>query len=190
MKYRKFLSDSNNKTFAVKDLNIIDSSTISLFSDILKGVGRKSKTGKNKDGIKIHTMINALEDVPCLVRMTSVATSDSSFLKHLELKTGSIIVFDKDYNDYTKYAQWRIDGIYFVMRQRENAVYKSMVDFDIPDNIHLGIIRDEKIEVTKNGNVITFRRIAYWHEGHNKVYEFITNNFDLEADKIAEIYKH
>lgn len=33
-------------------------------------------------------------------------------------------------------------------------------------------------------------RIAYWHEPHKKVYEFITNNFEIEADKVAEIYKN
>ena len=33
------------------------------------------------------------------------------------------------------------------------------------------------------------RRVAFYHNEQHKVYEFITNNFDLEADKIADIYK-
>lgn len=98
-RYKGFLSDSSNLIPAIKGLKIIDSTTISLFSDILKGVGRKPINGKKKGGIKMHTMINSLEDVPCLVRFSSAARHDHRFLKELELKKGSFVVFDKGYND-------------------------------------------------------------------------------------------
>ena len=48
----------------------------------------------------MHTMIYSLEDVPLLIRFTSAATHDHIFLKDLELKKGSFVVFDKGYNDY------------------------------------------------------------------------------------------
>jgi len=63
----------------VKHLQIVDSSTISLFSDILKGIGRNSINEKKKGGIKMHTMISAIEDVPCLIRFTNAATHDHTF---------------------------------------------------------------------------------------------------------------
>ncbi|MEN1785213.1 MAG: DUF4372 domain-containing protein [Bacteroidota bacterium] len=109
-KYRSFLSDSSPLSPPVKHLQIVDSTTISLFSDILKGVGRNPINGKRKGGIKVHTMINAMEDVPCLVRFSSAATHDHTFLKELELKKGSFVVFDKAYNDYGQYAQWTQKG--------------------------------------------------------------------------------
>lgn len=49
-------------------------------------------------------MINALEDVPCLVRFTGAATHDHTFLEDLNLEKGSFVVFDKAYNDYTQFA--------------------------------------------------------------------------------------
>ena len=189
-RYKSFLSDNSSKTPVIKGLKIVDSTTISLFSDILKGVGRKPLDGKKKGGIKMHTMINTLEDVPCLIRFTSAATHDHVFLKDLELKKGSFVVFDKGYNDYQQYLQWTLENIFFVTRQKDNAVYKSLEEFDIADDIDLGVLKDERISIEKDGKSIELRRIAYWHEPHNKVYEFITNNFDLEADKIAEIYKN
>ena len=94
-RYRSFLSDSSSLSLPVKHLKIVDSTTISLFSDILKGVGRNPINGKKKGGIKMHTMINALEDVPCLIRFTSAATHDHTFLKDLNLEKGSFVVFDK-----------------------------------------------------------------------------------------------
>lgn len=84
--YRSFLSDSSPFSLPVKHLKIVDSTTISLFSDILKGVGRNPVNGKKKGGIKMHTKINALEDVPCLIRFSSAATHDHTFLKELNLE--------------------------------------------------------------------------------------------------------
>lgn len=187
--YKHFLSDSSPRTLPVKDLKIVDSTTISLFSDILKGAGRNPLEGKKKGGIKMHTMINAREDVPCLVRFTSAATHDHTFLKELDLKKGSFVVFDKGYVDYLQYHNWTLNDIYFVTRQKDNAVYQSLEEFAVGDHIHSGVLKDERIEVTKDKQTITLRRVAFYHVEQNKVYEFISNNFELAADKIAEIYK-
>jgi len=189
-KYRMLLSDSSPLSLPVKHLKIVDSTTISLFSDILKGVGRNPINGKKKGGIKMHTMINALEDVPCLVRFSSAATHDHTFLKDLNLEKGSFVVFDKAYNDYLQYLQWTKDDIYFVTRQKDNAVYKSVEEFDLSDTTNDAVLKDERISVQKKDETIQLRRVAYWDSKKEKVYEFITNHFDLEPDKIAAIYKH
>ena len=189
--YKVILSESRTKHEAIEGLQIIDSTTITLFSDILKGAGRNPIAGKKKGGIKMHTIINAMEDVPSLVKFPSAATHDHTFLKDLKLKKGSYIVFDKGYTDYQQYEQWSLDEIYFVTRQKENAVYTSVEEFFLDDKTDDAILKDERISlVKKDGTTFALRRTAYWHEGHNKVYEFITNNFELSADKIAEIYKN
>jgi hypothetical protein len=188
-KYRKIISDSKLKGTVFHGLKIVDSTTISLFCDILKGVGRNPVNGKKKGGIKMHTMINASEDVPTLIRFTSAATHDHTFLKDLGLQKGSMVVFDKGYNDYTQYLQWTLDGVYFVTRQKDNAVWNSVKEFDIAEGTDDGVLKDEKIIIQKDGQSIELRRIAYWVEDQKKVYEFITNNYELPPDKIAEIYK-
>mgnify|MGYP000195971262 CR=1 FL=1 len=188
--YRGFLSDSSSLSLPVKHLKIVDSSTISLFSDILKGVGRNPINGKKKGGIKMHTMINALEDVPCLVRLTSAATHDHTFLKDLNLEKGSFVVFDKAYNDYNQYVQWADDDIYFVTRQKNNARYTSIVEFDLSNTTSDGVLKGERITIQKKDKTIELRRVAYWDANTNKVFEFITNNFLICPDKIAVIYKY
>ncbi len=161
-RYAPFLSDSSTLKPPVKNLKIVDSSTISLFIDILKGVGRNPINGKKKGGIKMHTMINAMEDVPCLIRFTSAATHDHTFLKDLKLEKGSFVVFDKAYNDYLQYLQWTLDDIYFVTRQKDNAVYKSIKEFDLDDKTSDAVLKDELIVVEKDGKSIEIRRVAYW----------------------------
>lgn len=188
--YRGFLSDSSSLSLPVKHLKIVDSSTISLFSDILKGVGRNPINGKKKGGIKMHTMLNALEDVPCLVRFTSAATHDHTFLKNLNLEKGSFVVFDKAYNDYVQFAQWIDDDINFVTRQKDNARYTSIAEFDLSDTTSDAVLKDERITVKKKDKDIELRRVAYWDTNTGKVFEFISNNFLISPDKIAAIYKH
>jgi hypothetical protein len=189
-KYKKYLSDSSPRISSVKNLHIIDSTTISLFSEILKAAGRNPPDGKRKGGIKVHTMINALEDVPCLIRMTSSATCDKSFLKEIDLKKGSIVVFDKGYNSFSIFEKWNRQGIYFVTRQHENAVWDQIEQYDINGLSELGVLSDEKIRIGKTAAIsFEVRRIKYWNEEQGKEYVFITNNFDLKADQIALIYK-
>ena len=77
--YGSVLSDSRINEVLKKQVKIFDSSTISLFKDILKCVGRKSKEGKSKGGIKVHTVINADEQVPNMVWFSSTATNDQKF---------------------------------------------------------------------------------------------------------------
>lgn len=189
-KYHQLLSDSNPKPLPLKGLKIVDSSTISLFSDILKGTGRNPLNGKKKGGIKMHTMINASEDVPCLVRFTNAATHDHTFLKELDLKRGSFVVFDKGYVDYKQYQTWTEDGIYFVTRIKSNASWEGVEEFDIPDTVDAGVIKDEKIQIKDGDNhAFRLRRVAFWDDEKQRVFEFVTNNYELEADKIANIYK-
>lgn len=80
--YRDELSADSRRRQVPKWLNrlqIIDSTTITLFSNLLfKGAGRHPKSGKKKGGIKAPTNIHANEGVPSDVRFTSAATNDMS----------------------------------------------------------------------------------------------------------------
>ena len=89
----------------IKRLRIIDSTTISLFSNaIFKGVGRHHpKTGKKKGGIKVHAVIYANEGVPCDVQFTSAATNDSFMLAPSHYKRDEITAMDRAYINYAKF---------------------------------------------------------------------------------------
>ena len=83
-KYGHFISDSRIKDVINKQIEIIDSSIISLFKDILKCVGRNPENGKKKGGIKLHTVINVDEAVPKMLWFSSAATHDHSLLDKLK----------------------------------------------------------------------------------------------------------
>ena len=86
--------------------------------------------------------------------------------------------------------QWILNDIYFVTRQKDNAVYKSIEEFDLADTTSDAVLKDELIVVKKDSKSIAKRRVAYWDAEKSKVYEFITNNLEISPDKVANIYKH
>jgi len=120
--YSHVFSDSRIKDVIDKQIEIIDSTTISLFKDILKCVGRNPKNGKKKGGIKVHTVINVDETVPKLVWFTDAKTHDHILLEKLKMDSNTIYVFDKGYNDYKAFKRFTETQTGFVTRIKDNAV--------------------------------------------------------------------
>jgi len=190
--YKGFLSDSRTYGLTFKELLIIDSSTIRLFSDILKGVGRDPKNdGKKKGGLKVHMLIDAVESVAKFVRITEAKVHDKNFLSQIQVPAHSMLVFDKAYNYYKQFAKWTEEKIYFVTRQKNNAICEVIEKIKAKD-LSAGVYREEIIEISykenKDEKKLKLRRIYYCDE-KNRQYVFITNNFDITAEEVAFIYK-
>ncbi|MDE6537883.1 MAG: transposase [Muribaculaceae bacterium] len=108
----------------MKRLQIIDSTTITLFSNLLiKGIGRHLKTGKKKGGIKVHAVIHANEGVPSDIKFTSAATTDSFMLKPSTMNKGDILAMDRAYIDYEKFQQLTERGVIYVTKLKKNLKY-------------------------------------------------------------------
>lgn len=195
-KYQGVISDSRLKGLSISNLKIIDSTTISLFGDILRGVGRPRLDGaRRKGGIKVHAMMDAFSGVTEFVRMTAAKVHDRRFLLQLKLTAESFIVFDKAYNDYNLFAKWSKANVWFVTRMKENAIFH--VTKVIKDNTRKknakGILKEQYITIgykqEKVAMRLRLRRIVFKTDD-GKVYEFITNNFKIKAKEVALIYKY
>lgn len=196
-KYHGFISDSRLKGLSIRNLKIIDSTTIQLFSEILRGVGRNVKDGaRKKGGFKVHAMMDAFSGVTEFVRMTAAREHDRGFLYHLKLSANSWLVFDKAYNAYYQFEKWTAQSIWFVTRMKENAgfhVTKVLIDKTKQQRV-TGVLKEQYITVPlrKNGAEVSrfkLRRITFKSEDAS-IYVFITNNFSLPAMQIATIYKN
>ena len=191
--YGEVLSDTRIQKVLNKQVKIVDSSTISLFKDILSCVGRKSKSGKSKGGIKVHTVINADEIVPNLVWFSPATTHDHNFLKKLKCDDNTVYVFDKGYNNYKAFSHFTENKTGFVTRIKDNALYEQIEVLEIPERTHSGVLSDKIIEVEiKNGNEKTklkLRKVTFYDRENKREFEFLTNLFELRADLIAGLYK-
>ena len=191
--YSSVLSDSRIENVLNKQVKIVDSTTISLFKDILSCVGRKAKDGKSKGGIKVHSVINADEIIPNLVWFSPATTHDQNFLQKLKCDDNTVYVFDKGYNDYKAFKHFSDHKTGFVTRIKDNAVYEEIENLEIPERVHNGVLSDKIIEVEiKNGKEISklkLRKVTFYDRENKREFEFLTNLFELRADLIAELYK-
>ena len=186
-RYKPFLADSRSAD-CVKRVYIMESTTITLFSNILKGVGRNPKTGKKKGGIKAHAVIKADENVPCLVRYTSAATHDQVMLKYLSLEAGSIIAIDRAYIDYSVFQQFTERGIIYVTKMKKNLVYKTLSSKYIVTPDGLISMKISIVEFAKGEVLHKARIIEYWGKGKKDSVRLLTNDMDFEPEQIIAIY--
>ncbi|HKM45352.1 MAG TPA: DUF4372 domain-containing protein [Dysgonamonadaceae bacterium] len=153
-KYKGVLSsDSRSRGSApnwLKKLKIMDSTTISLFSNIVfKGVGRNPRRGKKKGGLKVHTIINANEGVPCDVQYTSAATHDHFLLCPSKLNRDDIVTLDRAYIDYAKFEEMTQRGIVYVTKMKNNLVFKILDDVIYQDISGKMALRVQHVVFTK-----------------------------------------
>jgi hypothetical protein len=193
VKYSHVFSDSRVKDVINKQIEIFDSTTISLFKDILKCVGRNPENGKKKGGIKVHTVINVDERVPKLVWFTEAAKHDHILLDKLKMDANTIYVFDKGYNDYKAFKTFSENKTGFVTRIKDNAVYQTIQINEIEEHLHSGVLEDEMIEITvKENNIeskLNLRKVRFYDRVLKREFEFLTNLFEMRADLVAAIYK-
>ena len=165
--YHYLFSDSRIKQVIQKQIEIFDSTTISLFQEILKCVGRMPANGKRKGGIKMHTVINVDELVPKMVWFTGAATSDHFLLDKLKFDPNTIYVFDKGYNDYKAFKLFCDNETGFVTRIKDDALYRVEEELYIDECIHSGVLEDQIIEITvkeKDGTTgkLKLRKVTFY----------------------------
>ena len=189
--YGHLISDSRIKNVINKQIEIFDSTTISLFKDILKCVGRNPADGRKKGSIKVHTVINVDEMVPKMVWFTEAAKNDHILLKKLKMDANTIYVFDKGYNDYKAFKRFSDNNTGFVTRIKDNAVFETVEDNAIGGEIHSGVLEDQTIEVTvkEDGaeSKLKLRKIRFYDRVLKREFEFLTNLFEMRPDLVAAI---
>ena len=177
----------------IKQLRIIDSTTITLFSNaIFKGVGRHPKTGKKKGGIKVHSVIHANEGVPCDVQFTSAATNDSFMLAPSHYSHNEIVALDRAYINYAKFEELTDRDVVYVTKMKKNLSYEVLVDCMYQNPQGLTEYREQVVVFRRDGISHIARIITYVDikKGKRpKLISLLTNDFDMPLETIVAIYR-
>jgi len=173
------------------DVEVFDSTTITLFKEILKGAGRTPHKGKKKGGAKAFTKMNLGEGVPDFVCIKSAATNENTFLKVVSMPKGAIAVFDKGFNRYQYFDRWTEEGRHFVTRLKDNARYEVVQDHETFDD---SIVADQDILLAyrqKGGSrTVKLRLVTYVDPLTGEMLRFLTNLTGHSATTICLLYKN
>ncbi len=164
----------------------LDASTIDLCAAMFDWARFK----RTKGAVKLHLLLDHDGHLPRYAVITDGKTSDIEVARRLELPPGSIVVFDRGYNDYLWFTELTLFNVGFVTRMKESSVYE-VIEIQTPQG--KGVVRDEIITIkTKHPEVdkqpVRLRRIEFV-DAEGKEYVFLTNRLDLAAVTIAEIYR-
>ena len=173
-----------NKKFKFNDIDklyLLDSTIIQLPLSIFSWAKYKTEKG----AIKLHIGLNADGYLPELVNMTNATTNDINQAKTQHFSKGSLIVFDRGYNDYHWFKQLTKQNIYFVTRLKSNAIIEDLQKR--PGRKSNDVIEDKKVKL-KNIDE-TFRVVHFVDSDSNEEYKFLTNAHHIPASTVAKLYK-
>lgn len=165
----------------------LDSTTISLCLSLFPW----AEFRRAKGGVKVHVLLDHDDYMPSYALITEAKRHDRTVARRFNLQPGSIVAFDRAYNDYTLFSQWTDNGIFFVTRQKENAVYEIVDQRKLPK--HRPILADQIIRLTGQGAEEKcphlLRRIVVWDKVNKREIVLLTNHLKFGSTTIAAIYK-
>jgi len=165
----------------------MDSSTIDLCLEMFDW----AKFRQTKGAIKLHLLLDHDGYLPSFAVITEGNVSDVKVARQFHFDPGTMVVYDRGYTDYALFGRWTAEGVNFVTRMKENALYEVVGEKEVPQNRN--ILKDELIEFkdpkAREKCPYPLRRIEVFNPDQKEILVFLTNNLKLGATTIAAIYK-
>jgi len=187
---RKVIEEVKNFSIKIVDATIMTVS-LSLFS------WAKYRTAKG--GIKAHVSLDEATTLPDIVNISEAKKSDRRGADNFRYPKDTIVVDDRGYFDCKLFKIRIEDHNWFVTCLKDNILYESIKEIDLPQDTDFHILKDEIIHLTGKSakenelNTTDLRRVAvYIEEEKTKTWRLIiliTNNLEWSAATIAALYK-
>jgi len=186
---RKLYADDNQLEVRLKgDVFALDSTTV----DLCLSVFDWATFRKCKGAIKVHTLLNLKTSIPDFIYISSGSIHDVNVLDMIAIEKRSYYVLDTGYIDFERLYRIKDEGANFVIRARENLQFLRLDSRKVDKTA--GIICDQDIELTvyrsKQQYPDRLRRIRFYDSEYKITLVFLTNNFKLKAQTVAQLYKH
>jgi hypothetical protein len=168
---------------------LLDSTVVSLCLSVFDWATFRAKKG----AVKMHTLLDYDGKLPVYVNITEGSVADNKGAYDIPLEKGSVIVADRYYNDFPLLNIWDSNGVFFVIRHKDNLAFHTINERELPENTAQQVLKDEEIELTNPQSKMKYpgklRRVAVWDEENQQTIELITNNFKWSAQTIGDLYK-
>lgn len=149
-------------------------------------------TGKYSRGaVKMHTVLDLRGSIPTFVHITDGAWNDSNALDYITFEPNAIYAMDKAYIDLVAWEHIDSAGAFFVTRAKHRMQYRICQSRHC---VEAGILADHTIMFTgpKSRRLYPkeLRKIEYYDTESQEKLTFMSNNMDISALDIANIYRN
>ena len=146
---------------------------------------------KRKRAIKMHTVLDLRGNIPSFILITHGKISDLYLLDHLAFEAGAFYIMDRGYLDFRRLHKINLASAFFVTRARRDFAFNRVHSLEVDKST--GVLSDQIITLTtyvpRKGYPERLRRIRFLDAKRDKHLVFLTNNFALPADTVAQLYR-
>ena len=183
---------SNTKVSEITIENVLyalDSTTIS--TSIVLAAWALGKYSKG--AVKMHTLLDLRGSIPANIHITDGKWHDSNELDNIEPEGLAFYIMDKAYVDFLALYRFHTAGAYWISRPKDNMRYE-VIEHQHNFDSNTGINGDFTIKLTTSKSKKLYpepiRMVSYHDSETGNNVEFITNNFEINALEVANLYRH
>ena len=170
-----------------ESLYALDSTTIDLCLSLFPW----AKFRRHKAAVKMHTLLDLHGNIPSFIRITDGKTGDVHILDEFIPEAGAFYVMDRGYLDFARLFVFTLCSAFFIIRTKENVLFQRR--YSHPVDKSTGVRSDHTVILTTIESTKAYpdplRRVSYLDVENQRRLKFLTNNFQLPALMIAQIYK-
>ena len=165
----------------------LDSTIIDLCMSMFPWAAYKS----TKSAVKMHTLLNIRGDIPEFIHISDGKLADMEALDYIPITPGTFTIMDRGYVDFARLHRFERNKAFFIVRAKKNLNFRRRYSAQVVKAT--GILCDQTILLTSfypaQDYPDTLRRIRYFDAEQKRRFVFLTNNFELPALTIAELYR-
>jgi hypothetical protein len=183
-----YIDDDDLEVPLKSNVFAIDATTIDLCLSAFYWAAFRSTKG----GIKLHTQLDLKTSIPEFILFSNASVHDVNVLDVITFEANSFYIMDRGYVDYKRLYKIHMCDAFFVTRAKDNMNYRRL--YSHPKDKTKGILFDQTILLNNyyasKDYPEKIRIIKFRDEQTGKELIFLTNNFQLKATEIAQLYKH
>lgn len=185
---RLYGTDSQLEINLRQNVFAIDSTVI----DLCLNVYTWAHFRKAKAAVKLHVQLDLKNSIPCFIHITTGKVHDLNVLDLIDFEPDGFYIMDRGYKDFRRLHDITLRGAFFVTRAHRNIDFRRL--YSRTADKTAGILCDQTIRLVNFYPLKRYpdhlRRIKFLDTEHDRKLIFLTNNFDLTASEIAQLYKH
>jgi len=147
---------------------------------------------RTKGAIKLHTQYDIRTSIPVFIDLTPGSVNDMNAMDKITYEPGSFYVFDRGYLDFERLFVIEKAKSFFVIRARKNLQFSRLKSnlVDKSKGVYSDQIGQLSVFYSVKGYPSKIRKIRFHDFEQNRTFIFLTNNFEIEAQEVAVLYKN
>ena len=165
----------------------LDTTTI----DLCLSVFPWARFRQAKAAVKMHTLLDLRGNIPTFIHISDGKMHEVNMLDILILEAGSFYIMDRGFTDFARWFVMHQAQAFFITRAKSNLLFRRVYSRSVDKST--GLRCDQTIALiarkARRDYPQHLRRIKFHDAEHDKDLVFLTNNFDLPALSIAQLYR-